>query len=98
MEVQRIAQAAVSLIKRQLLRTLLKMIYADFSRRSSYDVGESRESEMVVVLKERRLVELSLVKEGMMRFSFLLESTGTLDPQLLAAILDLVIVVCCQCL
>lgn len=64
----------------------------DFSRRSSYDYGEARESE-VVVLKERRLVPLKPVREGMHRFSFLLEVCvpGSVpDPQLIAAILDLV--------
>lgn len=45
------------------------------------------------MLKERRLVPLKPVREGMHRFSFLLEVCvpGSVpDPQLLAAILDLV--------
>jgi protein unc-80 len=44
-----------------------------------------RESE-VVILKERRLIPTEPVREGMMRFSFLLEtcSPGTVpDPQLI---------------
>lgn len=67
--------------------------YSDFSRRSSYDVGDGcRESE-VVMLKERRLVPIEPVREGMLRFSFLLETCtpGSVpDPQLVAAVLDLV--------
>lgn len=67
--------------------------YSDFSRRSSYDVGDGcRESE-VVLLKERRLVPIEPVRQGMLRFSFLLETCtpGSVpDPQLVAAVLDLV--------
>lgn len=65
----------------------------DFSRRSSYDFGEGPRESEVVVLKERRLVPLKPVREGMHRFSFLLEVCipGSVpDPQLIAAILDLV--------
>ncbi|XP_037051116.1 protein unc-80 homolog isoform X4 [Bradysia coprophila] len=63
-----------------------------FSRRSSYDYGEGPRESEVVVLKERRLVPLKPVREGMHRFSFLLEvcNPGTVpDAQLVAAILDL---------
>lgn len=52
----------------------------------------SRESEFVV-LKERRLVTISPVYNGLLRFSFLLETCppGTVpDAHLLASILDLV--------
>lgn len=67
--------------------------FADFSRRSSYDVGDGcRESE-VFILKDRRLVPMEPVREGMLRFSFLLETCtpGSVpDPQLVAAVLDLV--------
>lgn len=47
----------------------------------------------MVILKERRLIPLDPVREGMQRFSFLLETCapGTVpDPQLIAAMLDLV--------
>lgn len=47
----------------------------------------------MVVLKERRLIPVKPVKEGMQRFSFLLEVCvpGTVpDPQLIGALLDLV--------
>lgn len=47
----------------------------------------------MVVLKERRLIPVEPVREGMMRLSFLLETCapGTFpDPQLVAAVLDLV--------
>lgn len=65
----------------------------DFSRRSSYDFGEGPRESEVVVLKERRLVPVKPVREGMYRFSFLLEVCipGSVpDPQLIAAVLDLV--------
>lgn len=74
------------------------LVISDFSRRSSYDVGDGcRESE-VVMLKERRLVPIEPVREGMLRFSFLLETCtpGSVpDPQLVAAVLDLVSVSHC---
>lgn len=57
------------------------------------DFGDaSRESEFVV-LKERKLVPTQALLDGMLRFSFLLESCqpGTVpDPPLMGAILDLV--------
>ncbi|XP_031838290.1 unc80, NALCN channel complex subunit isoform X9 [Nomia melanderi] len=63
-----------------------------FSRRNSLESGEaSRESEFVV-LKERRLVPRNAVHDGMLRFSFLLETCqpGSVpDHYLMAAILDL---------
>ncbi|XP_069694360.1 protein unc-80 homolog isoform X2 [Periplaneta americana] len=62
------------------------------SRRNSLEVGDhSRESEFVV-LKERKLVSIVPVYNGMLRFSFLLETCqpGSVpDPHLLAAALDL---------
>ncbi|XP_031332358.1 protein unc-80 homolog isoform X3 [Photinus pyralis] len=62
------------------------------SRRNSLELGEtSRESEFVV-LKERKLVSTLPVLNGILRFSFLLETCppGSVpDPHLLAAILDL---------
>ena len=45
------------------------------------------------MLKERRLVPVKPIKEGMQRFSFLLEVCipGSVpDPQLIGAVLDLV--------
>ncbi|XP_046393341.1 protein unc-80 homolog [Ischnura elegans] len=62
------------------------------SRRNSIDFGmHSRDSEFVV-LKERKLVPLQPVFNGMLRFSFILETChpGSVpDPHLLAAALDL---------
>ena len=67
------------------------------SRRGSFEnlnndhvAGESNE---FVVLRERRLVNRKIVREGLYRFGFLLEITmpGTLpDAHLMAALLDLV--------
>ena len=46
--------------------------YTDLSRRNSLEVGDHpRESEFVV-LKERKLVPIQPVFNGMLRFSFLL--------------------------
>ncbi|XP_067205239.1 protein unc-80 homolog isoform X2 [Linepithema humile] len=63
-----------------------------FSRRNSLELGETcRESEFVV-LKERRLVPRTAVLDGMLRFSFLLETCqpGSVpDPHLMASLLDL---------
>ncbi|KYN10340.1 Protein unc-80 like protein, partial [Trachymyrmex cornetzi] len=63
-----------------------------FSRKNSMELGEvCRESEFVV-LKERRLVPRFAVFEGMLRFSFLLETCqpGSVpDPHLMASLLDL---------
>ncbi|XP_072743186.1 protein unc-80 homolog isoform X2 [Anoplolepis gracilipes] len=63
-----------------------------FSRRNSTELGEAgRESEFVV-LKERRLVPRFAVFNGMLRFSFLLETCqpGSVpDPHLMASLLDL---------
>lgn len=71
--------------------------FVDFSRRNSLELGDhSRESEFVV-LKERKLVPILPVYNGMLRFSFLLETCqpGSVpDPHLLAATLDLVSGVC----
>lgn len=68
-------------------------LVTDFSRRNSMEFGEaSRESEFVV-LKERRMVPRNAVYDGMLRFSFLLETCqpGSVpDHYLMAAILDLV--------
>ncbi|KAK4883609.1 hypothetical protein RN001_006928 [Aquatica leii] len=62
------------------------------SRRNSLELGEtSRESEFVV-LKERKLVSTQPLLNGMLRFSFLLETCppGSVpDPHLLTAVLDL---------
>lgn len=63
-----------------------------FSHRSSIDLGDGPRESEVVVLKERRLIQTEPVREGMLRFSFLLETCapGSVpDPQLIGAILDL---------
>lgn len=63
-----------------------------FSHRSSIDLGDGPRESEVVVLKERRLIPTEPIREGMLRFSFLLEtcSPGSVpDPQLISAILDL---------
>ncbi|KAJ8917160.1 hypothetical protein NQ315_012652 [Exocentrus adspersus] len=63
-----------------------------FSRRNSFEFGEtSRESEFIV-LKERKLVSTGLVYEGVSRLSFLLETCppGSVpDAHLLGSALDL---------
>lgn len=75
------------------INKILKTIFLDLSRRNSFEMGEcSRESEFVI-LKERKLVSTLPVYNGMLRLSFLLETCppGSVpDPQLLAAVLDLV--------
>lgn len=68
-------------------------IISGFSRRSSFDYGEGSKESEIVVLKERRLIPIKPVREGMQRFSLLLEVCvpGTVpDPQLIGAIMDLV--------
>lgn len=63
-----------------------------FSHRSSIDLGDGPRESEVVVLKERRLIPTEPIREGMLRFSFLLETCapGSVpDPQLISAILDL---------
>ena len=66
---------------------------ADPSRRNSLtEEGAVRETS-VVLMRERKLVPVDLVRNGMLRFKFLLETCqpGSLpDPQLMAAVLDLV--------
>jgi protein unc-80 len=57
------------------------------------EVGDHRRDSEFVVLKERKLVPLLPMYNGMLRFSFLLEvcQPGTVpDAQMLAALLDLV--------
>lgn len=71
----------------------ISFVYLGFSRRSSFDYGEGSKESEIVVLKERRLIPIQPVKEGMQRFSFLLEVCvpGTVpDAQLIGAIMDLV--------
>ena len=63
----------------------------DLSRRSSFDFDKAN-VEGLLLLKEAKLVSLPVVKNGMLRFQFLLESCspGTLpDAPLVAAMLDL---------
>ncbi|KAI1307248.1 Protein unc-80 -like protein [Halotydeus destructor] len=64
----------------------------EMSRRNSFEFENTfRDSDMLVT-REARLVSLPLIKNGMLRFSFLLEACtpGTLpDPPLMAAVLEL---------
>uniref|UniRef100_A0AAG5CN78 Protein unc-80 homolog n=1 Tax=Anopheles atroparvus TaxID=41427 RepID=A0AAG5CN78_ANOAO len=63
-----------------------------FSRRSSLDVSDGPRESEVVVLKERRLIPIKPVREGMARFALLLEvcAPGSVpDPALITALLDL---------
>ncbi|GLV31802.1 uncoordinated 80 [Carabus blaptoides fortunei] len=63
-----------------------------FSRKNSLELGETSRENEFVVLKERRLVATLPVFNGMLRFSFMLETCqpGSVpDPHLLAAVLDL---------
>lgn len=65
----------------------------DPSRRNSLDQEGGVRERSVVLVRERKLVPVDLVRSGMMRFSFLLETChpGSIpDPQLIAAVLDLV--------
>lgn len=65
----------------------------DFSRRNSIDTGNNLGDSEFVVLKERKLVPTLPVFNGMLRFSFLLEtcSPGSVpDPHLITALMDLV--------
>jgi protein unc-80 len=69
------------------------ILFPDKSNRNSIDFGDGgpKESE-VVILKERRLIPVEPVRNGMMRLSFLLEACvpGSVpDSQLIGAILDL---------
>nr|CAD7425389.1 unnamed protein product [Timema monikensis] len=62
------------------------------SRRNSLDLGEHTRDSKFVILKERKLVPVQPVFNGMLRFAFLLETCqpGSVpDPYLLAAVLDL---------
>nr|XP_027221615.1 protein unc-80 homolog [Penaeus vannamei] len=64
----------------------------DPSRRNSLDLEGGVREASVVLVRERKLVPVKFVQNGMMRFSFLLETCqpGTVpDPQLIAAVLDL---------
>lgn len=65
---------------------------ADFSRRNSIDLGEASRDSEFVILKERRMVPQTVILDGMLRFSFLLDTCqpGSVpDHHLVAAILDL---------
>ncbi|XP_071051603.1 protein unc-80 homolog isoform X3 [Onthophagus taurus] len=62
------------------------------SRKNSMDMGESSRESEFVILKERKLVSIPPVYNGMQRLSFLLEtcSPGSVpDAHLLASVLDL---------
>lgn len=71
-----------------------RFFFLDFSRKNSLELGETSRENEFVVLKERRLVATLPVFNGMLRFSFMLETCqpGSVpDPHLLAAVLDLVL-------
>ncbi|XP_054724860.1 protein unc-80 homolog [Uloborus diversus] len=64
----------------------------DISRRNSCDFDHGLKEGEFLVAKESKLVNMTAVKEGMQRLSFLMEAClpGTIpDPPLLAAALDL---------
>ncbi|XP_042207937.1 protein unc-80 homolog isoform X3 [Homarus americanus] len=64
----------------------------DPSRRNSLDLDGGVRETSVVLVRERKLVPMDLVRNGMLRFNFLLETCqpGSVpDPQLIAAVLDL---------
>ncbi|XP_043466068.1 protein unc-80 homolog isoform X3 [Leptopilina heterotoma] len=63
-----------------------------FSRKNSLETGEASRDSEYVILKERRLVPRGSVFDGMLRFSFLLDTCqpGSVpDHHLMAALLDL---------
>lgn len=69
------------------------LFFIDFSRRNSIDTGNNLGDSEFVVLKERKLVPTLPVFNGMLRFSFLLEtcSPGSVpDAHLITALMDLV--------
>ena len=64
----------------------------EMSRRNSYEYENTYRDADMLMMREARLVSLPMIRNGMLRFSFLLEvcAPGTLpDPPLIAAILDL---------
>uniref|UniRef100_T1IVG6 Uncharacterized protein n=1 Tax=Strigamia maritima TaxID=126957 RepID=T1IVG6_STRMM len=65
---------------------------ADLSRRNSFDYDLATKEAEMVVIRERKIVNIDSVRNGMMRFSFLMESChpGSIpDAPLIAATLDL---------
>ena len=63
------------------------------SRRNSEDLEASLRETSVVLIRERKIIDSNSVKEGMLRFNFLLETCqpGSIpDSQLAGAIIDLV--------
>lgn len=64
----------------------------DLSRRNSFDFDRTTSDGEILLIRESKLVSLPAVKDGMLRFQFLLESCtpGSLpDPPLIAAMLDI---------
>ena len=77
--------------KRYLLN--LNYSFADISRKNSCDFDHGLRDGEFLVAKESKLVNITAVKDGMLRLSFQMEAClpGTIpDPPLLAAALDLV--------
>ncbi|RWS30612.1 protein unc-80-like protein [Leptotrombidium deliense] len=63
----------------------------DLSRRNSYDFEQTFKDGEVICFKESRIVPLPIIRNGLLKFSFLLEACapGSLpDPPLIAAILN----------
>ncbi|XP_066978451.1 protein unc-80 homolog isoform X1 [Macrobrachium rosenbergii] len=66
--------------------------FQDPSRRNSLDQEGGVHEASVVLVRERKLVPIELVRKGMLRFNFLLETCqpgAVPDSQLIAAVLDL---------
>lgn len=67
--------------------------FTDISRKNSCDFDHGLRDGEFLVAKESKLVNITAVKDGMLRLSFQMEAClpGTIpDPPLLAAALDLV--------
>lgn len=67
--------------------------FIDISRKNSCDFDHGLRDGEFLVAKESKLVNITAVKDGMMRLSFQMEAClpgTTPDPPLLAAALDLV--------
>lgn len=68
-------------------------VYLDLSRRDSLDDGDHPHQSEFVVLKERKLVQIKLLKAGIQRFSIMMEMCGpgsVPDANLISAAFDLV--------
>lgn len=71
----------------------INFLFTDISRKNSCDFDHGLRDGEFLVAKESKLVNITAVKDGMLRLSFQMEAClpGTIpDPPLLAAALDLV--------